>query len=772
MILGTKNILKSALIVVGLLLFFGLSPQQSFAQPIVVNENQNIGTPLSPNDPNLLPPNSFQNGGGANANGNFGNVPNADDYSGSANQGEIPPPDVPITTFDFKSELYNTLFWFTIAVFGKLFSWSGIIFDVGLNQYVLGFGYQYYDKNVGVAIEEVWKIVRDLFNLTFIFGLVYIGFKMILNSDDSTARKMLVSLLGAALLVNFSLFIVKFVIDVANVAAGVIAKAFTTTPDAPVSIANGFMNLINFSTILQVNAEQMSQLQNGGAFGYIFGLMIFFMVAAFVFAAGGILMIVRFVVLCAYMVFSPIMFIGWVFPSMAGHSKKYMNGFLGNAFFAPAYIMMLYLSFKVLSSYSEKVGDVNYGALFVEDPNTVGNAGLVIPFFILTMVFLVMSLVVAKNMGAVGASTAISIGNKWRGNVQNGLRNAALAAPRYGARTLVGAGAKQLGKINDSMEGSRTGRNFKRALSIASLGALDERGRRDLIKAGKNAKFGGSYSYADDVKLFEDISATRSTEKTKSENKKKITAGLAALESDSTLSQNEKDKAIREMQSVITGMTLSQLETMKDKDRVAIAGELSAAQTEALMKSDKIGADDKAAIVTKRQEVIRKLVGDNASIITSELTKLSVEQLETMGDEFIHTNAHLFTNGQMEDLKKSKRFSESQKNNFSTTRTSSLENAVKTASGAKDILQVKDTAGKYKNRKASDVAKQSAKVLLSSESLPYITDSVLREIVKENSLSPSEMQALRTNILATTSSDPDAQKARDYFSTTHALKNW
>jgi hypothetical protein len=96
---------------------------------------------------------------------------------------------------------------------------------------------------------------------------------------------------------------------------------------------------------------------------------------------------------------------------------------------------------------------------------------------------------VAKNMGAVGASTVVSVGNNIRGRAQNAL----LSAPRYVARTAVGASASGLGKFNDRLEGSRTGRNFKRALSIASLGSLDERARRDLLKAGKNTKFGGSF---------------------------------------------------------------------------------------------------------------------------------------------------------------------------------------------------------------------------------------------------------------------------------------
>ena len=344
--------------------------------------NMNYGTPLNSGSGNLLPPATYNTGNTGGGGGDNGQVAAA----------ATTPADT--SAIDLGSPIYNMLFAFVVTVFGKLFSWSGALFDMGLSTFVLGFGDLYYNQNVGVSVEEVWKIIRDLFNLTFIFGLVMIGFKMILDSNDSKARSTLVSLIGAALLVNFSLFITKFVIDVANVTASVVAKGFGGE-----NIANGFINLIKISTFLNIDANQIGALQTGGAFGYIFGLLIFFAVAAFVFAAGGILMIIRFVVLCAYMVFSPVMFIGWVFPSLGKHSSKYWSGFLGQAFFAPAYLLMLYLSFKVMASYRDQIGVVDYGQLFAQGPELAGSAARVIPFFVMTMVFLVMSLVVAKNMG-------------------------------------------------------------------------------------------------------------------------------------------------------------------------------------------------------------------------------------------------------------------------------------------------------------------------------------------------------------------------------------
>ena len=428
----------------------------------------------------------------------------------------------------FDDPLYKLLYGFVITVFGTIFAWSGAIFDIGLNKFLLGFGDLYYNHNVGVAVEETWKIVRDLFNLTFIFGLVYIGFKMILDADDHHGRKMLVNLIGAALLVNFSLFIIKFLIDISDITAAVIAKGFSTTT----SISNAFINVINLGTILKLSGEQIAALQTSGAFAYIFGIMIFLAVASFVFAAGGILLIIRFIVLNIYLVFSPIMFIGWVFPSFAHHSKKYMDGFLAQAFFAPAYLLMLYLSFKVLSTYAD-VQDVNYGALFVDGPVKANSAEMAIPFFILAMIFLVASLVVAKNMGAVGASTAVSFGNKLTGGIRSSLGNAAGGATagiaaRVGRNTV---GAAAYAATNSSLGkslASRGGR-FGKSIYNATAGVADSSfDARQVGGLGKTMGIGDGKKGGFTTRVKEDLESDKKfLEKVGSIDEKKAAAQAA-----------------------------------------------------------------------------------------------------------------------------------------------------------------------------------------------------------------------------------------------------
>ena len=69
------------------------------------------------------------------------------------------------------------------------------------------------------AVASGWTSVRDLVNMFFIFALLYIAIGTILQLEKVNTKKTLASLIVVGLLVNFSLFATKVVIDVSNVMA-------------------------------------------------------------------------------------------------------------------------------------------------------------------------------------------------------------------------------------------------------------------------------------------------------------------------------------------------------------------------------------------------------------------------------------------------------------------------------------------------------------------------------------------------------------------------
>ena len=92
-----------------------------------------------------------------------------------------------------QSLLYN----FVVVVFGMLVRFGGMLLDAGIEYFVIGFGDVFNNSGVGLAVNDTWVIIRDFINLFFIFGLVYIGIRMILDSDNSNTRRWLVNLIMA-----------------------------------------------------------------------------------------------------------------------------------------------------------------------------------------------------------------------------------------------------------------------------------------------------------------------------------------------------------------------------------------------------------------------------------------------------------------------------------------------------------------------------------------------------------------------------------------------
>lgn len=68
-------------------------------------------------------------------------------------------------------------------------------------------------------VQTIWTIVRDFANIFFILVLLYAAFQVILGLGHGGGKKIIASVILMALLVNFSLFISRVIIDSSNVLA-------------------------------------------------------------------------------------------------------------------------------------------------------------------------------------------------------------------------------------------------------------------------------------------------------------------------------------------------------------------------------------------------------------------------------------------------------------------------------------------------------------------------------------------------------------------------
>ncbi|MCA9357073.1 hypothetical protein H6784_03850 [Candidatus Nomurabacteria bacterium] len=698
----------------------------------------------------------------------------------------------------------DTLWALVNNVLGLFVGLAGMILDAGINTFVIGFGFQFLNTGVGVVVDKLWVNVRDIFNLTFIFGLIYIGFKMILNSDDSSTKRWLINLILAALLVNFSLYITKFIVDISNSLASQIALGGFVVNNGLVEVSTTLMSNFGITTLFGGGGSYglPPNMSDGTLYGYIFGTALLYMVAIFVFAAGGLMLMIRYAALCLYMVLSPLMFLGWVFPQMQSVTSTYWKGFLGKSFFAPVYILLVYFSTMIIQNFFGTGGSMgsikDFRAVLAGSGSQISSTfESTIPPFILSSIFLIASVVVANKLGADGAGAALRIGNSIKSKAQQGLKRGAIATTRATARTVAApvayggglAGRRLSYKVGSSLEKglNRMQRSNNGAVRwVGSRVGMDD-AVRDKAKSLKEAKFGLSNTIAEENKK-------RSIIDTRQRNNVAIEAGIAAeerkkngqvlhngqtvdkssLTDADTLKRAEEaeEKTIATMQQTVAGYSATQLEEMMSQQPEQfekIIGNIKSSDFDKMMDSDGLTQDQKAELLDARQKAIEASLTSNGKNRNEELTKLSLKQMETLGDNFIKENAHLFTKKQMDDLQKSDKFTDGQKMAQLTER-SNLQKS--TANDSAKVSELFTTAPN-KPKKAIDIAQLSRDALLSDNALPYINGNVLEAIYGNNTLSADDREELKTKIKNYNGpANPNITSAQNYLKSAHGRLNW
>jgi len=311
---------------------------------------------------------------------------------------------------------------------------------------------------LGDSIQALWVVIRDMLNILFIFSLIYIGIKTILDSQQAETQRKLGYLILAAFLINFSLFFTQIIVDFSNIAAIQIYNQIQTGLGAGANIAGqqlsssgiaaGFMNIVQVGTFFSADTASLSTMAFTQQIIYSLLMLVFFIIAGIIFMMGAVLLIRRFITIVLIMIFSPTLFAGWILPAFEEHQKKWRRKLLENAFFAPAFFFMLFLSIKVLQSLSSLITDSNTQG-FSANTDTEGYIKLVF-FFALAIGFLYASIKIGESMSIAGASGVMKTTQRAIGGTTAGL-----AARAY--RNTAGRAANRLAE-SDWMK-DRAGKN-------------------------------------------------------------------------------------------------------------------------------------------------------------------------------------------------------------------------------------------------------------------------------------------------------------------------
>lgn len=565
----------------------------------------------------------------------------------------------PLPTFAFEETFASIIFAITIGI-GGIVAWlGGLVLDFAIAQVVIGFSSALLGS-VGVMINELWQVIRDVFNILFIFSLIYIGFCIILRISDSSWRRQLGLLIVAALLINFSLFFTKLVVDFANLAAyqiysqiivndriggGVVDIDFDTedprpkTSRAETTISGAFMDSMRLTTF--ADTEVITAGAKGDFFSIVarvavfgLGMMIFMIMAGVTFFAGGFLLIARFVTLVLLMIFSPLLFAGWIFPGFKSLTSKWIKMFIGNAFVAPAYLFMLLLSLNVINAFASTIGtDAKFSNVFKDGSEVAATStGSLVLFFFVAIGFLWASVAVAKQMGAAGAATSMKMFDAARGAMQG-----------FAYRNSAGLGLEGTRRLWDGVNRTRVGR--------AATGLLGgESTRRSLIKARDYDAGGTGYTQIrDDSKAV----AQRNRLSGSSSN----LTGSIRTGTSSTATDPEKIAMERAIAQASSSELIEMTKTKAGRNALlSVADKLPESKLKAIMDDkDTVSGDFKAALGAKRGDSTKASLGISTTGATPNVSGIkdaTKEQLTSLDVETLKQGAAYLQDSQIDDLKK------------------------------------------------------------------------------------------------------------------------
>lgn len=208
------------------------------------------------------------------------------------------------------------------------------------------------DGITGITI--AWATIRDLANMSFLFVLLYIAISTILGRSGSQWKSTLVSIVIAAILINFSLFFTKVIIDASNVITLGFYKQIVPNASVDIGLSNSIMQPLGLTSLWNPTEGIATLAEFTGSLSKIailsIGSAVFMGITAFVFMAAAIMFLVRYVTIIFLLILSPIALMGSVLPRLKEHASKWWKSLLGQAVFAPLFMIMVWVVLTIIGS--------------------------------------------------------------------------------------------------------------------------------------------------------------------------------------------------------------------------------------------------------------------------------------------------------------------------------------------------------------------------------------------------------------------------------------
>ena len=381
------------------------------------------------------------------------------------------------------------------------------------------------------AINSMWSIIRDSMSIIIIFVLLYASITMIIGLNEQKIKTLLVRVVLAGLLINFSLFFTKLIIDASNIIAIYIYNQIAVTPLTSGGTFSQWWNVLANGTGLSFTLMKGLYLQNtlvptvqglltGDALANMtIGMImstIMMVLAGFSFLVAAIILMMRLFYLIMLMAFSPIWWIGLVLPQVSDYSKKWSKTLIGECMVAPIYMVFLYFAVMFMTS-PALTGGTSSNTLVAAaqsasaTTNILGffNTGTLAVFFkFMIGIFLInASVIAAKSFGSSSGET----GAKFYGWLKKATSDSMKKTASFAGRQTVGRAAdyaqNQVARSDWAKNNPNAALMFNKAAGVVSSASFgDKKNKGGFVGEEKKRKEGQDRARKD---LYERMEVNR-----------------------------------------------------------------------------------------------------------------------------------------------------------------------------------------------------------------------------------------------------------------------
>lgn len=545
-------------------------------------------------------------------------------------------------------------------------------FTVGLGSFVAAVGAYFFNLSAQLTLSSTayalgfitdgWKAVRDIANMAFILILIYIAVNVMLQAETAKTMQTLAGVIFIALIINFSFFLTRVVIDTGNIAAVQVYNAIpnvvtdgagSSTKPGVKDLTASIMNAVGVHKLLGTAAFDKFQDNTSGVTEFITLLIIYLMMGAmyFILAAAfvsvGIKFVFRIAILWLTIIASPLALIARVTPGLKSRYGAWQDMLISHAFYPLVFLFIFWIIVKFADGLNISQALVNYitnsqipdakGSGIYQLAGLIGDISIRLGFIVI-MLFLGMR--AADRIGVFGASAANWATSKVPGF--GGLRSYARVGGNVSNRFGPGAIA---GKLDNRLSNSPFGYSgigsglrkyvtkpvadlkvggaesrtqltdrWKKEASERELGLANVQAKKDARRLGELNKQWGK-EQEDELKNLQRVGSFSSLS---NPNKKRLD-DLEAIDTERKV-----------LSKRVEGMSNAQIASLKAADIEGIIKQVSESQVKAIRESGKHTTDAVKSLERKWHEE-----NDKAPVgkVKEELKKLDKIHgtLQTLG---------------------------------------------------------------------------------------------------------------------------------------------